>query len=138
MISGMFNKDDGDSGKDVDRTKVGNTKQFLRFRPDGASALGVVDKEEDPYASARNASARNAATNEFILKITEAGSMESFLSLPEGTQGELADIPMIAQSPDPETKCFFVILNGYSWLTTPVTRTDEDGNDWEENVPLKI
>ena len=141
--AGMFgnNKDDGNGGKTPDKQKVGDTVQFLRFRPGSANALGIVDRD-----SSRSALARNASTDALIVKILEDGSFKSFMSLPEGTQGELKDILMILQSPNPDNDCFYVVLDNYSTLITPVTKSKEYENEdgeiivetWIENQTLEI
>lgn len=133
LINGGGNGGNGENGENGENgnTSSGETKQLLKFAAGGAKALGIVDNDDNGmYASAR--SARSAETDAMIVKILEDGSFESFMSIPEGSSGDIAPINYIAQSPNPDSHEIYIVFNYNSWINTPVERTDEGGNTWND------
>jgi len=111
----------GGSGKQI------HTKQLLKFNVGGSSALAIVDDSDDSRCAIPGA--RNATTDAMIMKILEDGTMESFLSLPDGCNASgLSTINYIAQSPADDANEIYIVFNGDSYVWYDGKLEDEEGN----------
>lgn len=130
--NGQGNNNENNNGENTDNKK--ETKQILSFSVGGSKALALVDDEAD--RSAIRSAARNATTDSMIMKIMEDGSMESFITIPDGLSGSLAPINYIAQSPADDADEIYIVFQYESnfWGGYNEERTDEWGNTWTEWV----
>lgn len=124
----------GEENNDEPSANKKETVQALKFSVGGANALAVVDDESD--RSAIRSAARNATTDSMIMKILEDGSMESFITIPEGFYGQLSNVNYIAQSPADDADEIYIVFQSESdfWREKYEERTDEWGNTWTDCV----
>ena len=116
---------------DDEKTEAPVVQKPLSFDMSSLKGLALATN-----TSAHRSIARYSETNETLLKITEDGEIQKFLSIPENMS--LASIDYITKSPNENSKEIYIVFNGESYWYEEIEKTDENGWTYTESIQHRL